>query len=782
MAETMTCRVTRGEVSNDDMAALEMALDDLRVYWEKAFGVGSFLLEDECPDAVADLDLLIGTAENLPAIAALEKRGLIKPVAVPEQGFALDLAQDGGKTIAVLRATDRLGLQYAVYGFAEQYLGVRFVHPLLDLQPGVPPAPKELRLVEAPSCELRVLYETSHVRAGLRGTLGKSSHFSDVGAWRWEDWRGNPERACRLVAWAVKNRANLVMFEDTLYDEVKYSQPFVVTDAVWNHMDARGVKTLSACSTAYVWSAEGRARYGEDDYCNHTAARVGPWDKHLCVGKATYWRDLDEWLALLEPHAHRLAGVFTNWQENVCGEGVTEGHEDGVINRGSSSPYDMNSARFREPVLSRGGGCPTCGEMTNVDKWIKVSDHLAGPQGTGAHGLPPAGICRTFWGMAEPDDGLVAAQVVPRLPDGSLSFVACLPSCNQAERVEAWPRLMDEANRADGGKRRVVLMRELFYGCESDMPIMPFSNLDRLDDDLRVLGRYEATATTFGGVYVYHSLGWLLALYSLRKQWQADQDWRGWLAAFFRDLLGDAFTTPFLEVAALLQEVQLLEGLEPGEFPSGYYTFWGLNLSKLAPGTLPGDGPLRAAWADGAYSRKLRLVSPGAADPDGLYTSERCAVAGERLQSLAARLDRVLEQLPVLAEVLPGGLDGPHWNELVLCPLRVTARFLQSRVLLAQSYLTYIRLREAVLNERDTAADVAEGLALCRGALDAQDEYTRLRPGFAVDYPLEVNAAALRRLVAWWRRLAQEPGIARELDICAFLDRVETGAAGEDQS
>ena len=33
-----TCRVKRGELKNDDAVAVAMALDDLRVYWEKAFG------------------------------------------------------------------------------------------------------------------------------------------------------------------------------------------------------------------------------------------------------------------------------------------------------------------------------------------------------------------------------------------------------------------------------------------------------------------------------------------------------------------------------------------------------------------------------------------------------------------------------------------------------------------------------------------------------------------------------------------------------------------------
>lgn len=148
MNKAMSCRVKRGDVSSEDAVALEMALDDLRVYWEKAFGVGSFLLGNEQPECEADLNLLIGTPENLPEIAALEAGGLIEKLQIPEQGFALDILERKGKRTAVLRAGDRLGLQYAVYGFAEQFLGVRFVHPLLDLQPETPPLPKELQLVE----------------------------------------------------------------------------------------------------------------------------------------------------------------------------------------------------------------------------------------------------------------------------------------------------------------------------------------------------------------------------------------------------------------------------------------------------------------------------------------------------------------------------------------------------------------------------------------------------------------------------------------------------------
>jgi len=769
----LTCRVTRGSFSERDWPAVKMSLEDLRKYWEQAFGSGSFLLDDEAPEREADLELLIGSAENLPRIHALVEEGKIGNVQPPEQGFALDILTTGEKRTAVLRAGDRLGLQYAVYGFAEHFLGMRFVHPLTDLQPEKPPMPGELHLVESPSVTLRVLYENAHVRSGLRGTTGKSAHFSDVGAWRWEDWAGKPERMRHWVAWGVKNRVNVIFFDDTMYDDLKYTKPFAVSDALWRYIDSRGLKTLSFCGPGEAESPKGA--YSKDDLCNPDASRVPPWDRHLCIGKPRFWKDADEWLDLLAPHAHRLAGIFTNWLESTCGEGVTEGSEDGMIHKSYDYEMNMSSARFHKPVLSKGGGCTGCGHMYNVDKWVKHLEYLN--TRTAAHGLPPAGLGRAFWGVAEPDDGMVAERVVPHLPPGSLSNVACLPSCHRAERVEAWPRIMDEVNRTDNGNRRVMLLRELLYGCGSDMPIVPFTNLDRVDDDWRVFGKYKSTATTFGIVYVYHSMGWLLQLYSMRKQWQTDQDWKAWFRRYFAVLLSDEFIEAFLDIATTIQDVQLLEGLEPGEEPGSYYSRWGLDINKLAPETLA-EGPLQvddqAAGGVLGGQRFVRLVKAGSADQQGDYTSERCAPALKRLLSLRSKIEHAIEKMRVLKDNLPTGENSCVWNEFVLLPLRVTTRFLQARILLAQSYMTYIRMRERVVQGLDTSADAAEGQTLCRQALDAQDEYIRLRPGFAGDYPKEVNPDTLRNLICWWQRLSNEPQLCRDLDICAFLDRVET--------
>jgi len=637
--------------------------------------------------------------------------------------------------------------------------------------------PRELRVVEGPSVPLRILFDSSHVRIGGWGTEGRASHFSDSLAWRWEDWAGNPVKLLSFIAWGVKNRANHIVFDDTGGNGARApwvtQKPFMVSQAIWDCMDARGLKTMMWCGPGYTWGAPEGA-YRKEDLCNHTAARVGFWDTHLCVEKPGFWEEADAWLDVLAEHRHRLSGLFSNWQENVCGEGAMEGHEDGVIYSDTGQPFDLNSARFRKPVLGKGGGCTSCGHLENVEKWNKHLDYLR--TATVARGLPLAGFQRTFWGIADPDDGMVAERVVPHLPPGSVTSVSCLPACHRPERVEAWPRLVDEANAADGGDRRIIVHHELIYSCGSDVPVVPFTNLDRVDDHFRVLGKYQSFAGFLGGTFVYHSMGWLLTLYAQRKQWQADLDWKSWVVTFFRGLLGDEFTGVFLEIAGDLQDVQLIEGLEPGEEPGGYYDRWGLNIHRFAPDALPADGPLRAL-TDGAPTKFPRLVHAGSVDADGTYTSERCAPALERVLSLRARLDRALDRLPDLAAALPAGLDGPQWNELMILPLRVTARFLQARLLLAQSYLTYIRLREGVLAGRDTAADAAEGLALCRGALDAQAEHVRLRPGFCFCYPEPFSPATVRSLIAWWQRLAREPGLCLDLDICAFLDRVEAEAA-----
>lgn len=781
---------------------LRLALDDFGRMWERVFGPGSFRTEGDAGQAsladpsAADLEILVWSSEPFAEGIDLARRGLVSGKAPAPEGFLLDVVPHEGKSIAALRARDSLGLQYAVYALAEQYLGARFLHPFFDVLPEQPPLPAEVRREEAPSMELRIFYETSHTADDLRATTRRISHYSDVGAWRWEDWAGNPERVRHLVTWAVKNRANTVVFDDTIFVQTRTQKPFVVSDSIWRLLDARGLKTFMFVGPS--WGQRPGAECSGADFCTHHGPRVGGWlpgmdlasrefwdspervnhlwSRHLCIEREAFWRDQKAWLEMVAPHAKRLVGLTANWNEVPCGEGAVDA--SGAENLHPLSD-DLRPSRIGVPALSSGSGCAGCGHIRNVDKWNRLLDWLNGPDGAPGLGLPPVGNSRTHWSIASPDDTLVAEAVVPHLPSGSYSPIYCLPNCNSAERVEAWPRIADKANAADGGSRKVFLVRELNYGCQADFPIAHFSSLGRIDDDMRVFSAYRSTATVVGGCYTLHSLGWLLTLYSMRKQWESAGAWQERVRGFLEPSIGDPLARRFVSIAEEILAVEMLEGFEPGEYAS-FYSLWGLNVNKLAPDRLPIDGELRAVSAEGR-PKHVRLVARGAVDAHRRYTGGKCAAVLARIRRLRGRLRRAERSLDSLEAPLARHRERAFLLEHLVQPVRWTIRFLESRLLVSEASATYVLAREEQRRGRDVADLLAAGRDCCRAALAAQDDYIRARPGFGADYPQEVCADTLRILAREWEALQRDPGRLAALDVCAFLDAAEQeyeGSAG----
>ena len=768
----LTAVVISGELADNDRAALDSALEHLRTYWERYFEPGSFRIAPESDGGSADMWILIGTRETLPEIATLENEGRIEKLSLETESFALDITSIDGQQLAILRAADRLGLQYAVYGFAEHFLGMRFVHPHFDVGPEEPPVPSELQLVEKPSMPLRVLYETSHVNGGwLRGTRRQKAHFSDIGAWRLEDWAGNHERMRLYVDWAVKNNANVIMYDDTFLDENLKT----VSEAIWNYMDRLGLKTILDVNPGHC--LPDFPGISDDDFCQPTESIGKQYPSPLCIEKPGFWKVVENKLKIAEAHAHRLAGLVCFWDEGAIGWGALEGAGDGSYTTLSGDLLDNVTTRFVEPILFH-GGCVTCGDKSNALKWSQVLDHLNGPKGTVTRGLPVVGMGRAHCGVADPDDALVAREVVPHLPPGSLNYVTAESNSQGADRIEAWPRLIDETNAADGGDRRLIMRRELTYGCEGDFPLAHPTSLDRTDDDFRVLTQYTSTATCLGGVYTFHSLGWLLAWYSLRKQWQASGVWKDRLTSELTGSMGEEAIHLAVSVLETMRDIQLYEGLEVGEYVN-YYSRWGLDLHKLAPETLTGESPF-AQSPEGDFQPFIRIVAEGAEDKQELYTSSNCAPAEKRLRGLRAKLGRVESDVERLEAMLFTRCDRSFWEEHLIQPLRWTAAFLKSHTALGISFCNYVKVREWVAQGKDTSDLVTEGEDLSREALEAQDLYVRLRPGFSmVDFPKEVNPEVIRYLIDAWRALITHPEHCQDVSLLAFLDRAEL--RGENQ-
>lgn len=264
-------------------AALLLAGDDLERMWERAFGPGTFARGDDAAvPGPGGLDILAWSGDPFAEGEEMVRRGALDGRPAPREGFRLDVAAHGDGSVAALRAPDLLGLQYAVYALAEHYLGARYLHPFFDVLPDRPPCPAEVHVVEEPGMRLRIFYETSHTADDLRATTRRISHYSDVGAWRWEDWAGNPERVHHLLAWAVKNRANTLFFDDTIFVQTRSNTPFVVSDEVWRQLDARGLGTFMFVGPS--WGQRPGNGITAGDFCTHEGARVGGWRPGMDVG------------------------------------------------------------------------------------------------------------------------------------------------------------------------------------------------------------------------------------------------------------------------------------------------------------------------------------------------------------------------------------------------------------------------------------------------------------------------------------------------------------------
>ena len=302
------------------------------------------------------------------------------------------------------------------------------------------------------------------------------------------------------------------------------------------------------------------------------------------------------------------------------------------------------------------------------------------------------------------------------------------------------------------------------------------TSLDRIDDDMDIMGQYRSTATCTGGVYVLHSLGWLLDWYCMRKQWDVTCRWQTWLRSALADVLGKDAADLAVAVAETIRDVQLYDGLEAGEYVT-YYTLWGLDPHRLAPETIPLPNRVGPFAHYDENSRFVSLVRPGAEDTQGIYTGANLAPAEKRLRRLRDRLDQAETGIDSLEAGLPVGGERAFWEQHLIEPLRWTVAFLRSRTALSLSYCRYVAAQEQVRGCGDAAGVLAEGKDLVHEALSMADSYIRLRPGFSFgDYPQEVRQETIRRLLAGWSTLVEQPGACLELDLCQFLDRAEREA------
>ncbi len=407
--------------------------------------------------------------------------------------------------------------------------------------------------------------------------------------------------------------------------------------------------------------------------------------------------------------------------------------------------------------------CPHCGTVTNVELWTRVLDYLNTDAQVAALGLPPIGHGHMGWKNAQPDDALLAREVAPHLAPGSLSMIYYYTNHFKAETMEGWLRALAQANARDGGNRRLFAIRELQFACHADIPMVNPSSLQRLDEDFTVFSRYDCFATYACGVYVMHSLGWLLVRYNLHKQWNPHGTWQAWMGDSYAPFLGAEGAQAWSRALDTLLYVQLYHERNDRDFWANY-DCWGLDPYLATPDVLPIPAGTSIMWDKRpeifanvpAGSAFIRLVLPGYRDTQGVFTWKNLQPACSMTATLRAQLHDVETGMDCVQRAALQTPDVAFWLEQVIQPMRWTLAFLKSRLDLFLSYGSYLQAQQAFRDGADAAAFIAEGRQRCRQSLDHLMTYIRLKPGFSGDYPRELNPATLQCLLEDWGRFAAQ--------------------------
>jgi len=236
-------------------------------------------------------------------------------------------------------------------------------------------------------------------------------------------------------------------------------------------------------------------------------------------------------------------------------------------------------------------------------------------------------------------------------------------------------------------------------------------------------------------------------------------------------------------ILSLLKDVQLYDGLRGDGESYRHYCWYALDPHTLTPETLGGtegksDWLRLGNFAPSGEGKFVRLVSAGLQDTSNIYHAASLQPAIARVSALLAKSQRVEALLEKLSSSLSRTREAAFWMEHLVQPVRWTLGFLKSHLKLFLSYGRFVEALEQVQAGQDAAAALLEGQTLCREALHDQHVYMCLRPGFAGDYPQEINPDTLRCLIAAWQDLARRPEQILQLDLCSFLDQAENQSAG----
>lgn len=526
--------------SEDAAEPVRLAVEDVKGYIEKSVPNASVAVCPAAEDSVGHILVVDDRTDD--AIRAIADSYGAEPQPTEWNSFRIQsfARHDAPEYyIYFLSAADLLGVQYALYDWAERLLGVRYLKPDYD----------HIRIrkdfkaeiintgIEKPDFKWRGLYPW-HYNYNSRGL----TTFCDINArFVSQDW----DWFRQLGDWMVKNKQNLFLWFDDVFAHENISGQF--PDSLRAYYSMRGLKQILGMG----WASNEDLTTGDDwkrVYCLNEEGRSvesQSWQRSICPMSDAYFRLADinfERMKLDRPDDYigALIGYGENtWASNEAGVDCV--HHTGV----PSSKMMLRDFHYIQNKFKQAG-----------------LGHL------------PLGYVTSTYSVHN-DTPFEVDNFIRALP-GNTIFTMHTYQQSSWRQFERLYKKIAERNIEHGDSLAVFHIAEVAFICGAEIPLLKPSILRRRDEHFMTLPR-ENTIGHLATLNTTQYLYWYNTYRIMRWQWHKDSI--NWEEAN-RENLAEIFATPAADkLNEIFNRLLCLEHIEP------YASID--SLKRTAPDLLP---------------------------------------------------------------------------------------------------------------------------------------------------------------------------------------------------
>lgn len=635
-------------------------------------------------------------------------------------GFAITAIRnpkDSRRVIILLEGEDLLGIQYAIYDFAEHVIGVRYLNPYFDYIPKQDKLKIEpINIVEIPDFPLRRIeiwnFNTGseswdNKRGKPIGRINRNYKKveNDPALWHQNALLGDITMMKKVVDWLIKNKQNVITW---VHEHFSHWPP-VMPREYTEYEVMRGLKIFAYLSPGSNHIANGlrlsHAEYFAENTCRPFPKRCDDPKKelyemipfefhHFCYCTEAFWKQLEteiDWYERPENKNRSVVGYSLYYGEGTC----------------AYPAFCMDDKKKQS--------CIRCGHIPNWQKrvdTIKKTKEMLEKRGRFA----PVGI--VDFGCASsgvpPDDDIRYgvhpewdAKLISNVPGPNNYFSLRPPGDHTYEEMNHYWGLVKKRNKREGTHLSIFKEGESEVMMASDLPILSPFYFETREHDFKALVGDSVTIGHDTNYFSSGNLGWLKHYWVLRSQWKFVPGWQKGISVELDHLFGNGVGREYAKALVYLSRVlsqELVWEKTPynhtAEDWRGIHTRWlylydiFINLSFY-----PGDGK---ELMEGGHYRTFT---------GGYPTRFRCKVRPfERFysQELESTEKDMLHYLCLLEECEKNGENAKarvmrnkdFFEEEFVMPLSQSIVFLRWRLQAVIGYCRYLKARKAFLSQR----------------------------------------------------------------------------------